>query len=154
MWPPATSLCLPSLHIHTQYCFSRELQFLHGQSSGHPPPAVATSLAGGRVAVCQGQQPAPAATCSRHRVWISSSCLTRHRQAGRRLIFRENAASIWGRKTFLKHKFLPYPLQILSLDTKVKVFLPYCFWLPNDFLIFSLPPKGRQGCCLSDELVL
>lgn len=128
-----------------------------GQGSGRPPPA-ATSLAGGSEAVCQGWLSAPAAACSRHRVLISSSCLTWHRslrglKARRRLICGENAASQCGRKPFLKHKLPPRPLQVFSLATRVKVFLPMLFPTPHAFLIFSLPPKDSEGCCLWDKSV-
>lgn len=158
MWASTASLRLPPLRTRFSRGAAVPLQG-SGQGSGRPSPAAAASLAGGSMAVCQGWQPALAAACSMRRKWISSSCLTRHRslqglKAGRRLICGENAASAWGRKPFLKHKLPPHPLQVLSLATRVKVFHPLLLLTPHDFLIFSPPPKDREGSCLWDKSVL
>lgn len=136
---------LPPLRTHTKPCFSREMLFLcRGLDR------VAATLLQQQPPVCQGWQPALASACSRHRVWVSNSCLTRHRslqglKAGRRLIRGENAAFAWGRKPFSIYNLPPHPLWVPSLAQGSKSPFPYCFWLPMTSLFPLFPPKTERA---------
>ena len=150
--PPC--VCVPSTHAEPCFrCHSSAgvwtWQWLPISGSSH-------RFGSGRAVVCQGRRPAPAA-CSRHRVCISSSSLTRHRSLrvkGREKVDTQRQCTFSMRQEILLvTEVATHLIQILCLARKVKVFLPLLLPTLHDYLIRCLPSTNRPGCCLWDQSV-